>query len=70
MPRNDNNWIDYCYNDSPKCPHCDSEINIDDDELYNLYEGGDHEIECSHCEKEISVTTNVSYTFSTSQQED
>lgn len=70
MPANDKNWLDYAFNDNPKCPHCDAVMDIDDNELYDLYRDGDHEMECTYCEKEIQVTTNVEYTFSTCKKEE
>lgn len=60
--------IDYVQNDDPRCPHCDNIIDISANEIYELYEEGDHEITCGCCEKAILVRTNVKYTFSTDEQ--
>jgi DNA-directed RNA polymerase subunit RPC12/RpoP len=54
----------------PKCPHCGKECGISDNEWWRLYEEGEHEVECPHCEGEFTVSTSVSYSFDTSQQED
>lgn len=56
--------------DRPKCPHCGEVYNVDDNEAYELYEDGTHEIHCPDCETQFTVTTNVYYSFSTDEQED
>jgi hypothetical protein len=53
----------------PKCPHCGEVCNVSANEWWKLYEEGEHEVECPHCEGEFTVSTSVSYSFDTSQQE-
>ncbi len=62
--------IDYIANKLPKCPFCDHEIDISANEMFELYEEGEHEINCPCCEKEIVVHSVVEYTFSTDEQPD
>jgi hypothetical protein len=62
--------IDYVHNNDPKCPHCDTIIDISAGELYELYEEGEHDIRCSCCEKKIVVITHVKFSFSTDEQPD
>jgi len=46
-----------------KCNHCKTEINIQDEELFNLYEEGLHDIECPNCEKTIYVNSIATFEF-------
>jgi hypothetical protein len=63
--------IDFWGNESPKCPHCGQDFDIQDAEAWDLYSDDDtHEVECQSCELEFSVTTNVRYTFTTSDQDE
>jgi len=62
--------IDFWCNDSPKCPHCGDDFNIQDAEAWHLYSDDDtHQVECPSCDLEFNVTTNVKYTFTTDDQE-
>ena len=70
MPLTQDNSMDYYANSNPKCPWCDEEIDINDHELYELYDENDHYIECPSCEKEMRVSTRASYSFSTDNQDD
>lgn len=70
MPLNEENEIDYCYNDQPKCPFCDHDIDISENEMYDLYKEDEHEIDCPDCGKEIKINSSCSWTFSTDEQED
>lgn len=56
-------------NKDPRCPHCAESIDIDRHELWRLYEEGEHDMECPHCEGEFVVSTNITYSFSTDEQE-
>lgn len=62
--------IDYVRNKTPKCPFCDHEIDISANEMYELYEEGEHEIDCPGCEKKIVIQCEIEYTFSTDEQPD
>ena len=61
---------DYWGNDNPRCPHCGQECKVADNEWWKLYEEGEHEVSCPHCDGDFSVSTRVSYSFSTDEQED
>ena len=60
----------YWGNDSPRCPHCGTECSVSENEWWKLYEEGEHEVSCPHCDGDFSVSTRVSYSFSTDEQED
>lgn len=60
---------DFRCNKFPKCPHCGYEYEDFCDNYYIL-EDGDHEMNCYDCGYQFTVNTSVSYTFSTSEQED
>jgi len=62
--------LEFWGNREPKCPHCGHEVGVGDNELWRLYEEGEHEVECPHCENSFMVSTRVSYSFSTDSQED
>ena len=68
MPLDNQNGMLYWGNNTPVCPRCDCEIDINEWELYGLYEEGGHDIECPYCEKEIHVVSVAKYTFSTDEQ--
>ncbi len=54
---------------SPRCPHCGESIDIENHELWRLYEEGEHELECPYCGSEFRVSVEVSYSFSTDDQD-
>lgn len=56
--------------DQPKCPHCGESCDISDNDWWRLYEEGEHEVSCPHCDGDFTVSTAVSYSFSTDEQED
>ena len=56
-------------NDNPKCPHCGETIDVAQHEQWELYDEGEHDMECPHCEREFVVSTNITYSFSTDEQE-
>lgn len=62
--------LDFWRNDDPKCPHCGTVVSVSENELWHLYEEGEHEIECNACDQPFMVSTNVTYSFSTDEQED
>jgi len=61
--------IDFWRNDDPKCPHCGTVVSVSDNELWHLYEEGEHDIECGRCDLPFTVSTNVTFSFSTNEQE-
>lgn len=61
---------DYFGNREPRCPHCGEECPVSDNDWWDLYEEGEHEVCCSHCDGDFTVSTRVSYSFSTDEQED
>jgi len=68
MPLNSKNSFDYWGNDSPKCPHCDEEIGVGDNDLYRIYEEGEHQVDCPQCDQPFMVSTRISHSFSTDRQ--
>lgn len=63
--------MDYWGTKNPMCPHCGHEVSVQDNELWRLYEEGEHdEVECPSCEQTFTVSTSVSYSFSTDEQEE
>lgn len=62
--------FDFSCNNSPKCPHCGNDYDINENESWRLYEDGNHEVDCDLCDNTFTVETNVSYSFSTDYQED
>ncbi len=56
--------------DQPKCPHCGKECDISENDWWNLYEEGEHEVSCPYCDGDFTVMTRVSHSFSTDEQED
>jgi hypothetical protein len=71
MPLNEKNRLDYFANKHPKCPYCDLEIDIGQNELWELYQEDDsHVVECPFCECEFNVRSSATWSFSTDEQED
>jgi hypothetical protein len=66
----DGNRWDFAYEAEPKCPHCGYVCNVADNDWYQLYEEGEHEVECPLCEQGFTVSTHVQHSFSTDEQED
>lgn len=62
--------LEFWGNKHPKCPHCAAEIDVSANDLWRIYEEGEHEIDCPICDLEFSVSTNVSYSFSTDRQDE
>lgn len=61
---------DFWSNKHPRCPHCGNECDVNDHELWHLYEEGEHEVSCPHCGLDFAVSTTVTYSFSTDSQPD
>lgn len=57
------------YNKDPICPHCGNICEINDCELWYLYEEGDHEVNCPDCGFDFMVCSQASWRFSTDEQE-
>ena len=55
--------------DQPKCPHCGEVCDIGRNDWWRLYEEGEHEVTCPHCDGDFTVSTRVSYSFSTDEQD-
>lgn len=56
--------------DAPKCPHCGHVCCVSDNDWWDLYEEGEHEKECPVCEGEFTVSTRVSHSFNTDDQDE
>ena len=69
MPQTENNRLDYLFKKVPRCPSCDFDIDIRMNELYELCEEGDHDIECPACGCAIRVSTRVTLSYSTVNNE-
>lgn len=67
MPINELNEFEYYSNDEPKCPWCDTELDISRHELYELYKEDIHAIECPCCEKKFKVRSEAKWTFHTDE---
>ena len=61
---------DYWGNKQPRCPHCGAECDVSENDWWKLYEEGEHDVSCPHCDGDFSVTTRVSHSFSTDEQDD
>ena len=60
---------DFWGKDQPICPHCGTECDVSDNGWWKLYEEGEHEVSCPSCDEDFTVSTRVSFSFSTDQQE-
>lgn len=63
-------YYKYKYNECPKCPYCDKDIDIDDNKLWVLYKEERHDITCPECDREIIVESDAKWTFTTEKDED
>lgn len=61
--------MDYSGLPDPRCPHCDCNIVIHDNDLWELYEEDDHDVTCPECGKDLVVSSFAVWTFSTSLPE-
>ncbi len=59
----------FWHNKQPKCPHCGKDIDVGENDIWRIYEEGEHDIDCPYCDLEFSVSTHVAYSFSTDSQE-
>jgi len=68
---NNGHAMDFRYEKNPRCPHCGNECDISVNEWWRLYEEGEHEVECPSilCERPFTVSTHVSHSFSTDEQD-
>lgn len=67
MPLTEDNEHEYDHLEHPICPKCDEIINIEEAELFNLYEEDRHEIYCPQCTKKIIIESHCEkWEFSTS----
>ena len=61
--------LEFFRNDEPKCPHCGHDCDISENGWWRLYEEGEHDVTCPSCDNDFTVSTSVSYSFSTDEQE-
>lgn len=54
----------------PKCPHCGDLVDIQEHELWQLYDDQDQDIDCPNCDQSFHVQVHVSYSYSTDDQPD
>lgn len=64
----DGDCCEFWGNDEPKCPHCGANCPVSENEWYELYEEGEHEVTCPDCDMDFIVSTNVSFSFTTQDQ--
>jgi len=57
-------------NRQPKCPHCGADYDVSENGTWRIYEEGEHDLSCPSCDLDFTVSTAVSYSFSTDDQED
>lgn len=62
--------LEFWGNNNPRCPHCGTESCVSDNEWWKLYEEGEHDVTCPSCDLDFTVSTRVSYSFSTEDQDD
>lgn len=62
-------WADFWALDDPKCPHCGATCSVFDNDWLALYEEGEHDVTCPGCAMDFVVSSRVSYSFSTDEQE-
>ncbi len=51
-----------------RCPYCSHEMDVHDDELYDLYTEDEHDVCCTICDQYFQVSTTVSYTFTSPER--
>jgi transposase-like protein len=61
--------LEFWGNKKPRCPHCGESHSVSENEWWRLYEEGEHEVTCPDCDGDFTVSTSVTYSFSTEQQE-
>lgn len=57
--------LKYSHNEMPKCPHCDEDIEILRNDLYEILQEGSHDIMCPFCDKSFVVNSTAIWAFST-----
>jgi endogenous inhibitor of DNA gyrase (YacG/DUF329 family) len=64
--------LKYWGNTEPKCPFCDHDVNVSENELWRLYDEntGPHDVDCPACDKSFLVNSTATWTFSTEKPED
>mgnify|MGYP001766702014 CR=1 FL=1 len=62
--------MEFVMNKQPKCPHCGSVFDIDQNEAWHLYSDDDVdiEVECDSCQEVFEVKVHCQYSFSTDEQ--
>lgn len=60
---------DLDYTDDIICPHCGHQ-HSSDGENNAFYQDGEHDFDCGNCSNSFSVSTHVSYSYSTTKNED
>lgn len=53
---------------SVRCPKCGNNWNVGDNDDYDLFEEGEHEVNCGECGHDFSIGTSVSYTFTSPER--
>jgi len=53
---------------SVRCPKCGHHWRVGDDDDYELYNEGTHDVTCVSCDHEFEVETHVSYSFTSPER--
>ena len=57
---------DYIAQDGPRCPHCGTLQEIEDDQ--SLYHEGETKLTCMDCDKDFDVSVRVTFHYNTDKQ--
>ena len=57
-------------NDKPKCPHCGVSLDVAANDMWGICEEGEHETWCPECDQLFTVHTDVTFSYSTDEQDD
>lgn len=60
---------DFHAQNSPKCPHCGAQYDIEAKEAWQLYSEGEHELTCIVCALSFTVTSVATFSFNTDEQD-
>lgn len=56
------------HHDLVRCPKCGTTWRPADNENYDLFEDGTHDVCCQHCDHDFEVRTRVSYAFTSPER--
>lgn len=56
-------WAEFFGMPQPVCPHCGTSQDVVNNEWWQLYEEGEHDVTCHDCANDFMVSTRVRYSF-------